>query len=161
MNRAIISLFSLTIFVEILLLWLAFLIFRSPMTLLTSLEGVFIKLNFKLLIFILSIIGCLTYELAAALIGSILFCNYEQECSMMGIRHSICKRVVKVEQISFALDMTFLFSIRLIFHLLTPFLCKVRQNRFPKCPIIRNILPIYIRKILPFSSFEKFFAKFF
>lgn len=95
MNRAIISLFSLTIFVEISLLWQAFLIFMSPMTLLTSLEGVFIILNFNLLIFILSVIGCLTYELAAALIGSILFCNYEQECSMMGIRHSICKRVVK------------------------------------------------------------------
>ena len=122
MNGLTSHLFSLIIIVGTLLFWLAYLIFRLSIILLTSLELFFLRLNVKLhdLIFILSILGYLSHELTIARIG-LAFCKFE--CSVAGIfkvNIIFAKKYVK-SGANLSLDVTFPFLVGLVFRLLIHF----------------------------------------
>ena len=140
----------------ILVFWQASLIFRLSIILLTSLESLFLKMNVELhdLFFILSIPGCLWYELTVARIRSI-FCKFDWECLLAGIFKLgtvFSKQSLKVELISSSFDLTFPFSIRLIFHLWL-LLRKVRQYCLPKCLVIGKLFRIAKVKLWLLSGF--------
>ena len=123
----------------------------------------FLKLDVELheLFFILSILGCLLYELTVARIRS-LFCKFEWKCSIAGmfkLEIVLAKKSLKEEQISSSVDMTLLFSTTLLFSFFDTFCIKWANNSLPKCPVISNFYRIERVKIWFSSGFEKFFAK--
>ena len=123
------------------------------------LELIFLKLNveFHVLFFIFTILGCFSYELIIARIGS-FFCKFEWKYSIIRIFKLgtiFSKKLLKVGQTYSALNMASI-DFCAFWHLL----CKVTQNGLQKFPVIGNSFRIENVKICLFSGFEKLFAKF-
>ena len=112
--------------------------------------------------FILSVLGCFSCELIAARIES-AFCKFELECSIAGIfkletvfaKKSLfkldavfAKQLLKGEKISSSLDMTFPFSIRLIFLTFDTFCVKWDKMDF------QDVLLLVIFLVLRMSKYD-------